>query len=107
MEQLETMQKLCEQGWIDDPTSRLPVSCTVINVTDSMDEGRDSIENSWRFVSHALRYGAGVAVHLSKLRGRGAEDGPAPAQKVGDLGGETAPAGQPAACDRRVSVGTE
>ena len=63
------------QGWIDDPTSRLPVSCTVINVTDSMDEGRDSIENSWRFVSHALRYGAGVAVHLSEIRPRGTENG--------------------------------
>ena len=63
------------QGWIDDPTSRLPVSCTVINVTDSMDEGRDSIENSWRFVSHALRYGAGVAVHLSEVRPRGTENG--------------------------------
>ena len=63
------------QGWIDDPTSRLPVSCTVINVTDSMDEGRDSIENSWRFVSHALRYGAGVAVHLSEIRSRGTENG--------------------------------
>ena len=40
-----------------------------------MDEGRDSIESSWRFVSHALRYGAGVAVHLSKLRPKGSENG--------------------------------
>ena len=63
------------QGWIDDPTSRLPVSCTVINVQDSMDDGQDSIEASWRFVSHALRYGAGVAVHLSDLRPRGTENG--------------------------------
>ncbi len=63
------------QGWIDDPTSRLPVSCTVINVQDSMDDGQDSIEASWRFVSHALRYGAGVAVHLSDLRARGTENG--------------------------------
>ena len=63
------------QGWIDDPTSRLPVSCTVINVQDSMDYGQDSIEASWRFVSHALRYGAGVAVHLSELRPRGTENG--------------------------------
>ena len=63
------------QTWIEDPTSRLPVSCTVINVTDSMDYGEDSIENSWRFVSHALRYGAGVAVHLSDLRPRGTENG--------------------------------
>ena len=63
------------QGWIDDPTSRLPVSCTVINVQDSMSDGQDSIEASWRFVSHALRYGAGVAVHLSDVRARGTENG--------------------------------
>ena len=63
------------QNWIDDPTSRLPVSCTVIEVSDSMDDGENSIEASWRFVSHALRYGAGVAVHLSKLRASGAENG--------------------------------
>ena len=55
------------QSWIDDPTSRLPVSCTVFVVEDTM-EGPNGIEASWRFVSHALRYGAGVAVHLSKLR---------------------------------------
>ena len=34
-------------------------------------EGPNGIEASWRFVSHALRYGAGVAVHLSDLRPRG------------------------------------
>jgi hypothetical protein len=62
------------QSWIDDPTSRLPVSCTVFVVEDSM-EGPDGIEASWRFVSHALRYGAGCAVHLSKLRPRNAENG--------------------------------
>jgi hypothetical protein len=61
------------QSWIDDPTSRLPVSCTVFVVEDSM-EGANGIEASWRFVSHALRYGAGVAVHLSKLRAKGAEN---------------------------------
>ena len=38
-------------------------------------EGANGIEASWRFVSHALRYGAGVAVHLSKLRPKGAENG--------------------------------
>jgi hypothetical protein len=38
-------------------------------------EGPDGIEASWRFVSHALRYGAGVAVHLSKIRPRGHENG--------------------------------
>jgi hypothetical protein len=62
------------QSWIDDPTSRLPVSCTVFVVEDEM-EGPNGIEASWRFVSHALRYGAGVAVHLSKLRPKGAENG--------------------------------
>jgi hypothetical protein len=62
------------QNWIDNPESRLPVSCTVFVVEDSM-EGPEGIEASWRFVSHALRNGAGVAVHLSKLRPRGAENG--------------------------------
>jgi hypothetical protein len=62
------------QNWIDDPSSRLPVSCTVFVVEDSM-EGPNGIEASWRFVSHALRYGAGVAVHLSKLRGAGIDNG--------------------------------
>ena len=62
------------QNWIDDPTSRLPVSCTVFVVEDSM-EGENGIEASWRFVSHALRYGAGVAVHLSKLRPSGTDNG--------------------------------
>ena len=62
------------QNWIDDPESRLPVSCTVFVVEDSM-EGPNGIEASWRFVSHALRYGAGVAVHLSKLRPKGNENG--------------------------------
>ena len=58
------------QAWIDNPTDRLPVSCTIFNVDDSM-EGPNGIEASWRFVSHALRFGAGVAVHLSDLRPRG------------------------------------
>ena len=62
------------QSWIDNPESRLPVSCTVFVVEDSM-EGTNGIEASWRFVSHALRYGAGVAVHLSKLRGTGTDNG--------------------------------
>ena len=62
------------QNWIDDPESRLPVSCTVFVVEDSM-EGPNGIEASWRFVSHALRYGAGVAVHISKLRPKGSENG--------------------------------
>ena len=62
------------QSWLDNPESRLPVSCTVFVVDDSM-EGPNGIEASWRFVSHALRNAAGVAVHLSKLRPRGTENG--------------------------------
>ena len=62
------------QSWIDEPEGRLPVSCTVFVVDDSM-EGPEGIEASWRFVSHALRYGAGVAIHLSNLRPKGSENG--------------------------------
>jgi len=62
------------QSWLDNPESRLPVSCTVFVVDDSM-EGPEGIEASWRFVSHALRHGAGCAVHLSKLRPKGHENG--------------------------------
>ena len=65
------------QQWIDNPKSRLPVSCTVFVVEDSM-EGPNGIESSWRFVSHALRFGAGVAVHLSKLRPAGTETNKGP-----------------------------
>ena len=62
------------QDWLEDPQGRLPVSCAVIVVEDSM-EGKDGIEASWRFVSHGLRNGAGVAVHLSNLRPKGKENG--------------------------------
>lgn len=66
------------QNWIDglerQDNSRLPVSCTVFVVEDTM-EGPEGIEASWRFASHALRYGAGVAIHLSKLRPAGSENG--------------------------------
>lgn len=62
------------QSWMDQPDGRLPVSCTIFVVEDEM-EGDNGIEASWRFVSHALRYGAGVAVHLSKLRPKGVENG--------------------------------
>jgi len=75
---MENSQKIARTGrvqsWMDDTTSRLPVSCTVFNVEDSM-EGPNGIEASWRFCSHALRNGAGVAMHLSKLRGRGSDNG--------------------------------
>ena len=62
------------QNWMDNPEGRLPVSCTVFVVEDSM-EGENGIEASWRYVSHGLRFGAGVAVHLSKLRPKGHENG--------------------------------
>ena len=59
---------------MDEPDGRLPVSCTVFLVQDSM-EGEDGIEASWRYVSHGLRNGAGVAVHLSELRPKGHDNG--------------------------------
>jgi hypothetical protein len=60
------------QSWIDDPAGRLPVSCTVFVVENEM-EGPNGIEASWRFASHALRNGAGVAIHLSRLDPKGYE----------------------------------
>jgi len=78
---MQTPNKLARTGrvqqWMDNPTNRLPVSCTIFNVEDSM-EGRNGIEASWRFVSHALRYGAGVAVHLSDIRPAGTETNKGP-----------------------------
>ena len=62
------------QSWIDDPDGRLPVSCTVFVVDDTM-EGPEGIEASWRFASHALRNGAGCAIHLSRLRPKGDDNG--------------------------------
>jgi len=62
------------RSWMDNPESKLPVSCTVYVCEDTM-EGRDGIESSWRYTSMALRNAAGVAVHLSKLRPRGTENG--------------------------------
>lgn len=56
--------------WMKNPDNRLPVSCTVFDVQDSM-EGKDGIEQSWVFTSGALRYGAGVAINLSNLRPKG------------------------------------
>ena len=61
------------QSWIDNPDSRLPVSCTVFVVEDSI-EGKNGIEESLRFTSFALRNAAGVAIHLSKLRPKGTEN---------------------------------
>jgi len=49
---------------------RLPVSCTVFHVEDSM-EGDNGIEASWIFTSHALRNAAGCAIDLNSLRPSG------------------------------------
>ncbi len=38
-------------------------------------EGPEGIEASWRFASHALRNGAGCAIHLSRLRPKGHDNG--------------------------------
>ena len=62
------------ESWLEDPTRRYPVSCTVMVVDDTMDESEDSIEQSFIFASKALRYGAGVSLHLSKLRPKGTEN---------------------------------
>ena len=62
------------ESWLKNPESKLPVSCTVLEVQDSM-EGRDGIEDSWVFASKALRYAAGVALDLSKLRPKGTSNG--------------------------------
>ena len=62
------------ESWMADPEGRLPVSCAVMAVEDSM-EGENGIEASWRFTSHGLRNGAGVAIHLSKLRARNQQNG--------------------------------
>ena len=62
------------RSWLDDPSQRLPVSCTVFVVEDDM-EDPDGIEASWVFASKALRNAAGVAIHLSKLRPKGTDNG--------------------------------
>ncbi len=62
------------ESWLDNPTRRYPISCTVFVVEDTMDEHPDGLEGAFTFCSKALRYGAGVAVHLSKLRPRGTEN---------------------------------
>ena len=59
------------QAWLDNPEKKLPVSCTVFVVDDTFDETNEGLDASFRFVSHALRNAAGVAVHLSKLRPKG------------------------------------
>ena len=58
------------QNWLDDPTDSLPVSCTITVVEDSM-WGINGITDSWLFSTYALQNGAGVAIHLYKLRPKG------------------------------------
>lgn len=60
--------------WLENSESRFPVSCTVLQVEDSM-EGENGIEYSWLYVSKGLRYAAGVAVDVSKLRPAGTDNG--------------------------------
>lgn len=62
------------QSWLENPESRYPVSCTNLSVEDTM-EGENGIEYSWAYASKALRFGAGVAFDLSKLRGAGVDNG--------------------------------
>lgn len=62
------------KSWLDEPVARLPVSCTVFRVKDSM-SGTAGIEDSWLFTSHALRHAAGVAIDLSELRPKGHNNG--------------------------------
>jgi len=52
------------KSWLANPVGRLPVSCTVRVVDDNFAD----IFSSWKFVSKALRFGAGCAVNLEKYR---------------------------------------
>ncbi len=52
------------KSWLANPVGRLPVSCTVRAVEDNFAD----IFSSWKFVSKALRFGAGCAVNLEKYR---------------------------------------
>jgi hypothetical protein len=62
------------QSWLDNPDKKLPVSCTVFVCDDTFDQTGNGLDASFRFVSHALRNAAGVAVHLSKLRPAGSKN---------------------------------
>lgn len=61
-------------SWLKNPENRLPVSCTVLTVEDSM-EGMNGIEYSWLYTSHGLRNGAGVALDLNNIRAKGLDNG--------------------------------
>lgn len=54
------------KSWIQNPIGRLPVSCTV----RAVEEDFTDVFSSWKFVSKALRFGAGCAVNLEKYRSR-------------------------------------
>ena len=58
------------ENWIENQSDALPVSCTITVVEDSM-WGKNGIVDSFNFTVFALQNGAGVAVHLSKLRPAG------------------------------------
>jgi hypothetical protein len=59
----------------------LPVSCTVIQVNDTMihegfqslqlDKVLESITGSWQFAAMATKFGAGISIDLSNLRAKG------------------------------------
>ncbi len=62
------------QSWLDNPESRLPVSCTVFVVQDSM-EGPDGLEKSWRYVSFGPTSWSRSCGPLVGLRPKGTENG--------------------------------
>jgi hypothetical protein len=59
----------------------LPVSCTVLQVNDTMlhedfqsqqlDKVLESITGSWQYTAMAIKYGAGISIDLSNIRGKG------------------------------------
>ena len=62
------------KSWQENPEGRLPVSCTVMSIEDSYD-GENGIADAITFAAHALRFGAGCAIDVSKLRPRGSDNG--------------------------------
>jgi hypothetical protein len=71
------------QTWEDNSAKEkiLPVSCTVIQVNDTMihedfqnqQPGKvlESITGSWQFTAMAIKYGAGISIDLSNIRAKG------------------------------------
>ena len=62
------------KSWQENPEGRLPVSCTVMSIEDSYD-GDGGIGDAITFAAHALRFGAGCAIDVSKLRPKGSDNG--------------------------------